>query len=87
MGLASNSALTALQYATAMALVATTLACWVVLARGCSAVASPAARERPSHKVRVAAARLRVHSDRQARRRTTPRWIVDLAQEGDSGMR
>ena len=87
MGLASNSALTALQYATAMALAATTLAWWVVLARDCSAVAPATTGQRPSHKVRVAAARLRVHSDRQARRRNTPHWIVDLAQEGNSGMR
>ena len=86
MGLASNSALTALRYATAMALAATTLACWVMLARDCSAPAPAATRQRPSHKVRIAAARLRVHSDCQTGR-TTPRLIVDLAQEDESGTR
>jgi len=38
-------------------------------------------RRRPSHKVRVAAARLRVSSDSQAHRRT-PQSIKDLANSG-----
>ena len=40
-------------------------------------------RRAPSQKVRVAAARLRVSSDRQASRaRETPLWIKELAQSG-----
>lgn len=36
---------------------------------------------RPSQKVRVAAARVRVDSDKQVRR-STPQWIKDLAGTG-----
>lgn len=36
---------------------------------------------RPSQKVRVAAAQLRVESDRQVKRQT-PQWIKDLAESG-----
>jgi len=41
---------------------------------------SPAGRKRPSQRLRIAAARLRVRSDLAVRRRT-PRWIVDLANQ------
>ena len=40
---------------------------------------APAAPARPSRKVRVSAAQLRVDSDRQTHRRT-PRWIKELAR-------
>ena len=43
--------------------------------------ARESARRRPSQKVRVAAARVRVESDRQVRRET-PQWIKDLAKSG-----
>ncbi|MEO7123843.1 MAG: hypothetical protein ABI400_12145 [Lacisediminihabitans sp.] len=36
---------------------------------------------RPSQKVRIAAAQLRVESDRQVKRQT-PQWIKDLAESG-----
>ncbi|MCU1638246.1 MAG: hypothetical protein JWL94_893 [Microbacteriaceae bacterium] len=39
------------------------------------------AARQPSEKVRVAAARVRVDSDRQVRR-STPQWIKDLANTG-----
>ena len=35
----------------------------------------------PSEKLRIAAAQLRVMSDRKVRRKT-PQWIVDLAKSG-----
>ncbi len=36
---------------------------------------------RPSQKVRIAAAQLRVESDRQVKRQT-PQWIKDLVESG-----
>ena len=42
---------------------------------------NPTVRRRPSQKLRVAAARVRVSSDRQVNRRT-PTWIKDLANSG-----
>ena len=38
---------------------------------------------RPSEKLRIAAAQLRVNSDKQVRR-TTPAWIKTLAADGKS---
>ena len=42
----------------------------------------PGAAGRPSEKLRVAAARLRVESDAQVRR-PTPDWIKELARKSD----
>ena len=44
----------------------------------------PTVRSRPSQKLRVAAAQVRVSSDRQVHRRT-PSWIEDLARSGGTG--
>ena len=41
----------------------------------------PAPQRRPSHKVRIAAAKVRVESDRQVHR-ATPEWIKNLANSG-----
>ena len=80
MAVASISALKALRF-TAMIMLIVAFAAWrSPFARHSSEQENSAARRRPSQKVRVAAARLRVHSDRQVGR-TTPRWIVDLAGE------
>ena len=43
----------------------------------------PAGNRGPSRRVRIAAARLRVHIDRAVRRKT-PRWIIDLANQQPS---
>jgi len=40
----------------------------------------PAGKRRPSQRLRIAAARLRVRTDRAIRRKT-PRWIIDLANQ------
>jgi len=42
--------------------------------------AETGSRRRPSRTLSIAAARLRVHSDRAVRRKT-PRWIIDLAND------
>ena len=44
----------------------------------------PTVRSRPSQKLRVAAARVRVSSDRQVHR-LTPTWIEELARSGGTG--
>ena len=53
---------------------------------GVGEVRQVAARRLPSHKVRVAAARVRVDSDRQVHRRT-PQWIKELAGSGNENRR
>ena len=82
MAMAPSSTLKALRYAAVLALILASFTCCREIASHRAEQAEALVRGRPSHKVRVAAARLRVHSDRQARR-TSPRWVIDLAgQDG-----
>lgn len=84
MAMAPNPAVIALHCAAAIGLIVATVVCCREQASHLSEQANAVPRGRPSHKVRVAAARLRVHSDRQVGRGwTTPRWIIALAgQDG-----
>ena len=84
MAMAPNSTVIALHCAAAIALIVAALVCCREQASHRSEQANAVPRGRPSHKVRVAAARLRVHSDRQVGRgRTTPRWVIALSgQDG-----
>jgi len=81
MGPRSNSAREALNNLSWFVMLGTVLVCCIGRARDRSEAAKADMPQHPSQKARVAAARVRVRLDRHVAR-STPRWIIDLAQGG-----
>ena len=84
MGISSDSSLRALDRFVLVAVVLVVLVGCGARWRDHSAPAVAPVRQFPSHKVRVAAAKVRLHSDARVAR-ASPKWLIDIANQDERG--